>query len=722
MNKNLLFSFLLICISNLKAQELKTYSGNMQDAILDNGKASYTYYEKDGEMVRHGKFSYSWKDEQAIQVLDKKISVLLSKTISGNFKDGLKDGTWTYSVKYTDYPLNHNHGFGVSSDATYSSGSISMIANYKKGIPHGNWSYNQNFKTRYSIPIAYNTWKWSETSPIRTTKLTAQFNNGVLTGTFDYNNPFLKESANFSFDDRGVMNGNGTFVNLGSTTELTFKNGIRVKEVKKDMSSGKMTVKKDLASKLQDPSFEYKLDTTDITKFLDNKLDYFRQDRYFNYKTIAGKKELITGDEFRFKKIKGGIFYDVFECTSFEKSEAYGYELSKWGTWERKMNFKQYNHMELYQEAIEKNDFDEALKRLEIVKSFLGDNSWVCKDEKESNLKRVEKLISEVKVNKEKFYAKRAENLALNKIYFSDDFLDSLFGFQNEIIAQIVPEEQKENFLEFLNFYSKLDGSGNGEDEFKNIKILNEKIAHPFSDKDENTYKNVNMGTNGSGVTVYEKMLAYQYIWHVLNNKGRNNIPNKAWDWLNTITIGELRYLVHYMTVKSYTNFIKFCYSSRAKDEVCVSKIDNCNCYYDVRDNSDRNIATIKTIEEKDLEILSPVHSLAALNDVKDKTDKLKVESKVMFVEMFSEHKDNFKSKSNLKPKFKELNVFIQLLIDKIPEIQSNNEGIVKLFELSDALRSIQTLDEKLIKSEIDKTLKNLSTFKEKTELVLKYK
>jgi len=95
--------------SSLIAQTLKTYSGDMQEAILDKGKATYTYYEKGTEIVKHGKFSYSWKDVQAIQVRDKKINVSLIKTISGNYKDGLKDGVWNYYVKFTDYALKHKY-------------------------------------------------------------------------------------------------------------------------------------------------------------------------------------------------------------------------------------------------------------------------------------------------------------------------------------------------------------------------------------------------------------------------------------------------------------------------------------------------------------------------------------------------------------------------------------------------------------------------------------
>lgn len=369
--KVLFFALALSCIA--KAQDLKTYSGEMQDAILDNGKATYSYYEKDGEMVRHGKFSYTWKDQQAIQVRDKKINVLLSKSISGNFKDGNKDGTWTYSVKYTDYALNHNHGFGVSSDATYSSGSISMTSNYKEGVPHGNWSYSQNYKTRYSIPIGVHTWKWSETSPVRTTILKASFNNGVLSGTFDYNNPFLKESVKFSFDENGLLNGGGTYTNLGSTTELNFENGIKVKEVQRDMSSGEIKIKKDLAAKLQVPNFEYKLDTTDFTQFLDKKMDYFRNDRYFNYRTIAGKKHLIDGDSFRYQEIKGGVYYDVLECTPFDENN---------GTYnEANRNF-------------ERKNYSKALNNYNQLKTFLEDRKClVCEEDRKKYLTLTDSMI-----------------------------------------------------------------------------------------------------------------------------------------------------------------------------------------------------------------------------------------------------------------------------------------------------------------------------------------
>ena len=76
-------------------QTLKTYSG-----VYEGGKATYTYYEdENGERVKHGKFSYS-NVNKGIGV-GRGMSVSYAATISatGNSRDGLRGGKWTYKSK-----------------------------------------------------------------------------------------------------------------------------------------------------------------------------------------------------------------------------------------------------------------------------------------------------------------------------------------------------------------------------------------------------------------------------------------------------------------------------------------------------------------------------------------------------------------------------------------------------------------------------------------------
>jgi tetratricopeptide (TPR) repeat protein len=373
-------------------QDLKTYSGEMSDAILDKGKANYTYYEKDGEIIRHGKFSYTWKDIQSIPVRNKKVNVSLIKTIRGTYKDGLKDGKWTYSVKYTDYALGHAHvgDYSVSSANTYSSGSINMASSYSSGVPHGSWSFVQTFKTRYSIPVGYYTWKWSSYSKLTTRSLKTSFSNGTLKGDFIYNDPYNNESAKFTFDSEGFITGEGKYDNLGNVTSLTFQDRMLVKEVQREMSTAKMEIKTDFTDELNDPNFEYKKDSVSISAYLDGKMNLFRTNRYFNYKVSHGRDALIGGDYFKNYEIKGGAYYRVDMCRPFDKSYSTGWVKSSKHGWGWAGGTDYYS---IAQKAVQNKKYDLALKNYNIVKGYLGEDSWVCKDERAKYLIKMDSLI-----------------------------------------------------------------------------------------------------------------------------------------------------------------------------------------------------------------------------------------------------------------------------------------------------------------------------------------
>ena len=76
-------------------QTLKTYSG-----VYEGGKATYTYYEdENGERVKHGKFSYNNVDKGIGVGGGMSVSYATTISASGNYKNGLKDGKWTYKNK-----------------------------------------------------------------------------------------------------------------------------------------------------------------------------------------------------------------------------------------------------------------------------------------------------------------------------------------------------------------------------------------------------------------------------------------------------------------------------------------------------------------------------------------------------------------------------------------------------------------------------------------------
>lgn len=706
-----IFAFIFFC-SNLMAQTLKTYSGEMIDAILDKGKATYTYYEKGNEIIKHGKFSYTWKDEQPIQVGDKKINVSLKKTINGNYKDGLKDGIWTYSVNFIDYALSHAHvgDYSIPSSSTYSTGSISMQSSYNSGIPNGNWSYTETFKTRYAIPKPYNTWVWSGYSQNSNITLKAQFNDGVLTGNFVYNNPYANEASNFNIDNKGFLIGTGIFDNLGKKTTLTFQDNMLIKEVQSDGSE--INIKTNFTEELKDPNFDYVRDSISISGYLDSKMDYFRTNRYFNYKTLMGSEELIGGDYFYKHNVVGGAYYKIDKCRAFAESEACGCVKYKNGNWNC-YDGSQPNYYKEAFKAYEKGDYEKSLENFIKVKSFLGENSNVCKDERLFHLEKIDKIILEVNQAKTEFFSKRSDNLKANKNYWTSEFQDSIFKFNRLIIDNIINEKSKKMFNSFMSFYGKKANTHNGSGElyvFSNAKKINDIIAYPFKEKGENIQTKVNVGKDNNGYTLYKNMYQYQYIWHKLkNDENISNIPEEAWSWLNTLSIGEIRYLTYYMTIKSHLEAMELCYTSKVNYEICYRQLNECDCY---------NI--LNKINDETFEILPHKKTVDFFNKIRKETEIFRVEEEVMFIDMFSEHHDNFK-KDFGKLKYKELSAFIQTIIDVIPDLLKDNQKILQLFNINYALKSINQMDENIIKKEIEKELSKIESLDEKIVFILSF-
>src|ERR1035437_8942131 len=112
---------------NSFGQNLKTFSGEFDNGEVIKGKAVYTYYEdpKTLEYVKQGDFKYyrTLKGDYGTH----------SESITGNYKNGKKDGLWSYVISKLDYP---------SRDGSFYTGSIKLTANYLNGKPNGSWIYS----------------------------------------------------------------------------------------------------------------------------------------------------------------------------------------------------------------------------------------------------------------------------------------------------------------------------------------------------------------------------------------------------------------------------------------------------------------------------------------------------------------------------------------------------------------------------------------------------
>ncbi len=109
---------LLIISSSVKAQSLKTYSGTYKLGYT-NGKATYSYKEKDYKQTKHG--SFTWKNSVSYR------GDYGNETLKGSFNNGKVNGSWTHTTN-----MKEN---GVTTK-------ITAIGNFKNNMPNGLFKYN----------------------------------------------------------------------------------------------------------------------------------------------------------------------------------------------------------------------------------------------------------------------------------------------------------------------------------------------------------------------------------------------------------------------------------------------------------------------------------------------------------------------------------------------------------------------------------------------------
>jgi hypothetical protein len=301
-------------------QNLKTFSGPFQETIWGQGKATYTYYEKDNQEVRHGKFKYEWSDNDTKTVRNKKYSYKLNKKITGSYKNGRKDGVWNFTITFVDYPLHLEN--------RYETGSISKTASYKEGKPHGKWKYRKSFKSRDMTPVGSYSWKWSNYDKTKNISVDAEFNNGIIVGTLKYEDPVLNnESAYFKFDNEGFLTGEQKVKSLGNEHSYTIKDKILLKQ-KTRKSDGSIEVSIDLSNE-ELTNEKFSKDTLKFDYVENNILKWFNQYKYFNQECCiarTNKKPLIYGCDLYEFGLKGANFIELVEAYPMS-GQTVGYRL-----------------------------------------------------------------------------------------------------------------------------------------------------------------------------------------------------------------------------------------------------------------------------------------------------------------------------------------------------------------------------------------------------------
>lgn len=238
----------LIFFNSLFSQELKIYKGDYSNGTSSPGYAEFEYYENSGELIKNGNFRYTYKISNE--------NGTYSAIINGKYKNGKKDGVWSYDVSYIDFRLNKS--------LTYATGFYKLTSNYIQGYPTGNWKYNHSNKTRNKLVNGWGSYDKPEESSV-----VLNFKNGLLVGEIkcinimDNTYPFVDGQ----FDENGFAVGKWNLKRGNSDVEINrkkFYKNVLISDVSSSLSSGDILYKSELGTE----------DTVEIKKYIDNLITY----------------------------------------------------------------------------------------------------------------------------------------------------------------------------------------------------------------------------------------------------------------------------------------------------------------------------------------------------------------------------------------------------------------------------------------------------------------
>jgi len=227
----ILLSILCLPFSYNYGQTLKTMTSDYND-----GKITYQYYEdsKTSEFIKQGlfKFNKSLKDENG--------GGTYNETITGAFKNGFKDGVWTFSIIKLDFPNN---------DGSYTTATTNLTQTFKEGVANGEWKLNSTYKSRNKL-YRNGGYIWSVFGKVYTEFASTNFTNGYATGVTTYKDSESSTSKTITLNKDGFLVGPYIFQGNYENSEIVFNGeGIVTKFVARN-SSGNVTSKMDFDDEL----------------------------------------------------------------------------------------------------------------------------------------------------------------------------------------------------------------------------------------------------------------------------------------------------------------------------------------------------------------------------------------------------------------------------------------------------------------------------------------
>lgn len=235
--KKIISLFALAAITlPMYAQQLKTYSGPYE--LNRSGKATYTYYDaSSGERIYHGNFSFRSSDAK-----------FPLSAISGNFKNGVKDGKWRIMEGKEGLPLGYIRPIGYHiAEGTFRNGYIDgEYAEYEMEILDEMNEMIDAFVIHIdeaAVGRYYPNRPCLKTT-IRNNKIIGKI-YALLNGEYAFSSEGTTE-LNGQTNERGRAHGTWTIKRTGSSSHIVelreYFEGICCKVVRKDNSRGTISI------------------------------------------------------------------------------------------------------------------------------------------------------------------------------------------------------------------------------------------------------------------------------------------------------------------------------------------------------------------------------------------------------------------------------------------------------------------------------------------------
>lgn len=325
------------------SQTLKSYSGTFTDGRMgQNGTATYSYYEDEAthEYVKNGAFSYTFNGTGDYKGFN--------QTIKGNYKNGLKDGLWAYTLTFSDFNIE-NGLVMLAATNKYTTGKITLTANYKNGYAHGVWKTNWSYKKRSKD---YYNREWLPFEAQKTLAIEMNFDSGYVVGKVSIKNDFSPFEATGNFDQNSLATGTWMVKDIGwnNSKELIYKDNILYEFIGRETSTGKINGQQKNQS-VYEKYLEYKglspkemedkgirIDTVYGSKCaaynnIENYVSKFFNEDYFSCQFIDGDLSFKEG-------IKGGGEITILQLVHI--NELFSDEVKLYNRAEQSFNNKKY--------------------------------------------------------------------------------------------------------------------------------------------------------------------------------------------------------------------------------------------------------------------------------------------------------------------------------------------------------------------------------------------